>query len=65
MRTSEKKTKKYFLNTSQLKNGDVILTANNGIFSTIIKKTIKSDFSHALMMVNDTAYIHASPDFLK
>lgn len=52
---------KYFLNSSQLRNGDIILTANNDIFSKGIQYATGGNYSHALMMFNQVSYIHAIP----
>nr|WP_314739557.1 YiiX/YebB-like N1pC/P60 family cysteine hydrolase [uncultured Haemophilus sp.] len=52
---------KYFLNNSQLKDGDIILTASNDIFSKGIQYATGGNYSHALMMFNQVSYIHAVP----
>ncbi len=52
----------YFLNNSQLKDGDIILTSSDNIFSKGIRLLTNSNYSHALMIFNQTAYIHALPE---
>ena len=49
----------YFLNNSQLKDGDIILTSSDNIFSKGIRLATSSNYSHVLMIFNQTAYIHA------
>ncbi len=49
----------YFLNNSQLKDGDIILTSSDNFFSKSIRLLTNSNYSHALMIFNQTAYIHA------
>lgn len=51
----------YFLNNSQLRNGDIVLTSSDNFFSKSIRLLTDSEYSHALMIFNQTAYIHALP----
>lgn len=51
----------YFLDNSKLQNGDIILTSSDNFFSKSIRLLTNSNYSHALMIFNQTAYIHALP----
>ena len=49
----------YLLNTGNLLPGDIVLTAQDAKVSRKIRKHTKSDFSHALLYVSHSSYIHS------
>jgi len=51
----------YLLDRTKLKAGDIILTRSNEKNSTLICKVTKSNFSHAILYVGDSSYIHSDP----
>lgn len=51
----------FVIDTSKLKDGDIILTANDTISSCLIRLITKSNFSHAKIIFNNPIYIHALP----
>ena len=52
----------YLLDREKLKEGDIILTRSNKKSSKVICKVTKSDFSHAILYVGETSYIHSDID---
>lgn len=51
----------YLLDRTKLKLGDIILTRSNEKNSSLICKITKSDFSHAILYVGESSYIHSDP----
>ncbi|WP_261859280.1 YiiX/YebB-like N1pC/P60 family cysteine hydrolase [Photobacterium sanguinicancri] len=51
----------YLLDRTKLKPGDIILTRSNEKNSSLICKITKSDFSHAILHVGESSYIHSDP----
>ena len=50
---------KYILDTSLLEKGDIILTSIGELPSAGIRKITKSDYSHAILYVGGSSYIHS------
>jgi hypothetical protein len=51
----------YLLDRTKLKSGDIILTRSNEKNSSLICRITKSDFSHAILYVGESSYIHSDP----
>ncbi|EJE4704640.1 hypothetical protein ATY74_002803 [Vibrio parahaemolyticus] len=51
----------YLFDRTKLRLGDVILTRSNEKNSSIICRVTKSDFSHAILYVGESSYIHSDP----
>lgn len=51
----------YLLDRTKLRAGDIILTRSNEKNSSLICKLTKSDFSHAILYVGESSYIHSDP----
>lgn len=51
----------YLFDRTKLKSGDIILTRSNEKNSSLICKVTKSDFSHAILYVGESSYIHSDP----
>lgn len=47
------------LKNTKLQDGDILLTKQKGIFSWLIRYFLDSPYSHAIILYNKTAYIHA------
>jgi len=47
------------LKNTELQDGDILLTKQKGIFSWLIRYFLDSPYSHAIILYNKTAYIHA------
>lgn len=52
----------YILNIEVLKVGDIILTGDDEKLSRIIKKHTKGNFSHAILYLGGSSYIHSDRD---
>ncbi|WP_282131392.1 YiiX/YebB-like N1pC/P60 family cysteine hydrolase [Pseudoalteromonas aliena] len=52
----------FLLDRSKLKEGDILLTRSNKKNSKLICKITKSDFSHAILYVGESSYIHSDVD---
>jgi hypothetical protein len=52
----------FLLDRSKLKQGDILLTRSNKKNSKLICKITKSDFSHAILYVGESSYIHSDVD---
>mgnify|MGYP000395044040 CR=1 FL=1 len=52
----------YLLDRTKLKEGDIILTRSNKKNSKAICSITKSDYSHAILYVGETSYIHSDLD---
>jgi hypothetical protein len=52
----------FLLDRTKLKKGDILLTRSNKKNSKLICKITKSDFSHAILYVGETSYIHSDVD---
>ena len=51
----------YLFDRTKLKFGDIILTRSNEKNSSLICRITKSDFSHAILYVGESSYIHSDP----
>ena len=51
----------YLLDRTKMKPGDIILTRSNEKNSSLICRITKSDFSHAILYVGESSYIHSDP----
>ncbi|CAH6852205.1 conserved hypothetical protein [Vibrio chagasii] len=51
----------YLFDRTKLKPGDIILTRSNEKNSSLICRITKSDFSHAILYVGESSYIHSDP----
>lgn len=51
----------YLLDRSKLKPGDIILTRSDEKNSSLICRITNSDFSHAILYVGESSYIHSDP----
>lgn len=49
----------YLIPANELKKGDIILTAENSATSKIVRAATGSDFSHAILYVGSSSYIHS------
>jgi hypothetical protein len=52
----------YLLDRTKLKQGDILLTRSNKKNSKLICKVTKSNFSHAILYIGETSYIHSDVD---
>jgi len=52
----------FLLDRTKLKQGDILLTRSNKKNSKLICKVTKSEFSHAILYVGETSYIHSDVD---
>ncbi|UOO99993.1 YiiX/YebB-like N1pC/P60 family cysteine hydrolase [Kingella potus] len=59
MHNSQEKKNGYIIYYDQLKAGDIILTAENSLISKGVRCATNSQFSHVMMMINQSSYIHA------
>ena len=50
----------YLLDRSKLKRGDIILTRSNEKNSSLICRVTSSNFSHAILHVGESSYIHSN-----
>jgi len=49
----------YLIPINELENGDILLTSENSATSKVVRKSIGSDFSHAILYVGSSSYIHS------
>ncbi len=49
----------YSIPIEELKTGDILLTSENSVTSKVVRKSTKSDFSHAILYVGNGSYIHS------
>ncbi|MEM5496577.1 YiiX/YebB-like N1pC/P60 family cysteine hydrolase [Paraglaciecola mesophila] len=49
----------YLIPIEELKKGDILLTSENSAISKVVRKSTKSDFSHAMLYVGNGSYIHS------
>tara|TARA_R110001606_G_scaffold170820_1_gene316372 strand:+ start:912 stop:1886 length:975 start_codon:yes stop_codon:yes gene_type:complete len=49
----------YLIPIEELKKGDILLTSENSATSKVVRKSTKSDFSHAIIYVGSGSYIHS------
>lgn len=49
----------YIIHISELKKGDILLTSENSATSKVVRKSTGSDFSHAIIYVGYSSYIHS------
>lgn len=52
----------FILNSTKLRAGDILLTAQDALVSKAVRKLTKSSFSHAMLCVADSSYIHSDAD---
>ncbi len=50
---------KYMLNYNELQKGDIILESGHKVHSWAIKKKTKSNFSHAMICIDELSVVHA------
>ncbi|NVJ64058.1 MAG: hypothetical protein HWD84_07515 [Flavobacteriaceae bacterium] len=52
----------YLIPQDQLEKGDIILTRNDSLVSKVVRKATSSGFSHAMLYVGHSSYIHSDRD---
>lgn len=52
----------FILETQKLQAGDIVLTAQDALVSKAVRKATKSQFSHAILCVAESSYIHSDAD---